>query len=36
MGYISAEQVLEQAHRLGKSEYSKYLTDLVSEHDMRV
>lgn len=36
LGYISADQVLEQASRLGKSEYSKYLTDLVTEHDVRV
>ncbi len=36
MGYISADQVLEQAARLGKSEYSKYLSGLVAEHELRV
>jgi glucose-1-phosphate thymidylyltransferase len=36
LGYITGDQVLEQARRLGKSEYSKYITDLVTEHDVRV
>ena len=30
-GWIGAEAVLEQAHTLGKTEYSKYLKDLVKE-----
>ena len=30
LGYISAEQVLEQASKLGKTEYAQYLKDRVS------
>ncbi len=30
LGYISADQVLEQARRLGKTEYSRYLSALVT------
>jgi glucose-1-phosphate thymidylyltransferase len=32
-GYIGAEQVLEQAHKLGKTEYGEYLKSLI-EHDI--
>lgn len=31
LGYITADQVLEQANLLGKTDYSKYLIDLVTE-----
>jgi glucose-1-phosphate thymidylyltransferase len=31
MGYIDAEQVLRQAHRLGKTEYGQYLEALVTD-----
>ncbi len=31
LGYISGDQVLEQAARLGKTEYSSYLTAIVNE-----
>ena len=34
-GYITAEQVLAQATRLGKTEYSNYLTRLVNDDPIR-
>ena len=35
LGYITAEQVLEQAHRLGATEYGAYLKRLVTEPEWK-